>query len=119
METKEQLVETIKEWVGIDNKMRALAREQKALRESTKEVTKSLVEVMKTNEIDCFDLNDGQLIYTQTKVKAPLNKKNLSIILAKYFGENHMDKVNDLTQHLLENREEKTRDNVRRKIDKK
>jgi hypothetical protein len=30
-----------------------------------------------------------------------------------------MDKVNDLTQHLLENREEKTRDNVRRKIDKK
>ena len=52
METKEQLVETIKEWVGIDNKMRALAKQQKELRESKKEVTKSLVDVMKNNEID-------------------------------------------------------------------
>jgi len=119
METKEQLVKTIKEWVDIDNRMRELAKQQKVLRESKKEITKDLVDVMKGNEIDCFDLNDGQLIYSQTKVKAPLNKKNLSIILAKYFGEQHMDKVDDLTTHLLENREEKVRENVRRKIDRK
>ena len=119
METKEELVRTIKEWVEIDNKMRDLAKQQKILRESKKDITKSLVDTMKSNEIDCFDLNDGQLIYSETKTKAPLNKKNLSLILLQYFGENQMDRVDDLTKHLLENREEKVRQNVRRKIDKK
>jgi hypothetical protein len=36
-----------------------------------------------------------------------------------YFGENKAEQVEDLTKHLLENREEKVRENVRRKIDKK
>lgn len=119
METKEQLVKTIKDWVEIDNQMRNLAKQQKNLRESKKDITKSLVTVMKSNEIDCFDINDGQLVYSQTKTKAPLNKKNLATILMGYFGENKAEQVEDLTKHLLENREEKVRENVRRKIDKK
>jgi hypothetical protein len=119
METKEQLVKTIKDWVEIDNQMRNLAKQQKKLREDKKDITKSLVDVMKSNEIDCFDLNDGQLVYSQTKTKAPLNKKNLATILMGYFGENKAEQVDDLTKHLLENREEKVRENVRRKIDKK
>uniref|UniRef100_A0A6C0BUM8 Uncharacterized protein n=1 Tax=viral metagenome TaxID=1070528 RepID=A0A6C0BUM8_9ZZZZ len=119
METKEQLVNTIKEWVSIDNRMRELSKQQKILRENKKEITKSLVEVMKSNEIDCFDINDGQLMYSQTKTKAPLNKKNISTILLSYFGDNKIEQIEDLTRHLLENREEKIRENVRRKIDKK
>ena len=119
METKEQLVSTIKEWVEIDNKMRELAKQQKVLRESKKDITKSLVDVMKTNEIDCFDLNDGQLVYSKTTTKAPLNKKNLSLILLSYFGEQKMEQVEEITKHLLENREEKVREHVRRKIDRK
>ena len=99
--------------------MRELAKQQKMLRESKKNATKSLVDVMRNNEIDCFDLKDGQLVYSQTKTKAPLNKKNLSTILLSYFGEKKMDQIEDLTKHLLENREEKIRENVRRKIDKK
>ena len=27
---------------------------------------------MKTNEIDCFDINDGKLIYAKSKVKKPI-----------------------------------------------
>ena len=119
METKEQLVNTIKEWVDIDNKMREVAKQQKQLRESKKDATKALVDVMRNNEIDCFDLKDGKLVYSQTKTKAPLNKKNLASILLSYFGEKKMEQVEDLTKHLLENREEKIRENVRRKIDKK
>ena len=33
------------------------------------------MEVMKTNEIDCFDCNSGQLMYTKNQTKKPINKK--------------------------------------------
>ena len=37
----------------------------KAKRVEKKELTGSLVDVMKTNEIDCFDINNGALVYTK------------------------------------------------------
>ena len=40
---------------------------------------------MKSNEIDCFDINDGKLVYTQNKVKTPLSKKHLMSALMNYY----------------------------------
>ena len=39
--------------------------------------TANLVDIMKTNNVDCFDVKNGKLIYTKKKVKAPLSKKHL------------------------------------------
>ena len=63
MDTKEQLVNHIKEWIEIDNGISGLQKQIKQMRENKKELTSSLVNVMKSNEIDCFDINDGKLIY--------------------------------------------------------
>ena len=40
---------------------------------------------MRTNDINGFDLNDGQLTYSRKSVKKPLTKKVLVDTLCKYF----------------------------------
>lgn len=117
METKDQLVNHIKEWIGVDEEIKSLQKEIKTRKEKQKELTKDLMEVMKTNDIDCFDLNDGKLVYTKSKTKQTINKKYLMSTLVKCL-EDPKD-VEKVTEFILENREEKVRESIRRKVDKK
>ena len=117
METKDQLVQHIKEWIGVDEEIKSLQKEIKQRKEKQKDLTKSLMEVMKSNEIECFDLNDGKLVYTRSKTKQTINKKYLMTTLIKCL-EDPKD-VEKVTDFILENREEKIRESIRRKVDKK
>jgi hypothetical protein len=114
MNTKEELVENIKKWVSYDYEIKNLQKSMKEIREKKKELTKSLIDVMKNHEIDCFDINDGKLLYTKNKVKTPLNKNNLMIALEKYF-ENESINVEDVTNFILDNREIKIKENLKKK----
>lgn len=114
MNTKEELVENIKKWVSYDYEIKNLQKSMKEIREKKKELTKSLIDVMKNHEIDCFDINDGKLLYTKNKVKTPLNKNNLMIALEKYF-ENESVNVEEVTNFILDNREIKIRENLKKK----
>jgi hypothetical protein len=117
METKEQLVDTIREWVQIDNEMKALQRQMKEKRERKKQMTALLMHTMKDNEIDCFELKDGNIRYVQNKVKAPLNKTTILALLTNYY-QDRPEEAMKTTNYLLENREEKMRENIKRKIEK-
>ena len=117
METKDQLVQHIKEWIGVDEEIKSLQKEIKQRKEKQKDLTKELMEVMKSNEIECFDLNDGKLVYTKIKTKQTINKKYLMTTLIKCL-EDPKD-VEKVTDFILENREEKIRESIRRKVDKK
>lgn len=115
MATKDVLVKTIKEWIEHDNKIKILQKEIKEHRSEKKELTDSLLEIMKENEIDCFDINNGKIIYCKNKVKSPLNKKSLLETLEKYF-ENMPDiDASDVSNFVLENREVKIKEIIRRK----
>ena len=57
----------------------------KISREAKKKLTEHLVEVMKSNEIDCFDTTGGKILFSQNKVKKPITKKNLEGILINYY----------------------------------
>lgn len=114
MNTKEELVENIKKWVSYDTEMKNLQKTLKEIREKKKILTKSLIDVMKNHEIDCFDINDGKLLYTKNKVKTPLNKNNLMIALEKYF-ENEKINVEDVTKFILDNREIKIKEILKKK----
>ena len=69
METKDQLVTHIKEWLSIDEEIKLLKKEIKTRQEKKKNLTSDLVEVMKSNDIDAFDINNGKLIHTKRKTK--------------------------------------------------
>jgi hypothetical protein len=117
METKEQLVQQIKGWMANDNEIREIQNRLKELKEKRKSYSDNLVEIMRKNEIDCFDVNDGKLIYSKTKVKAPLNKNTLVTSLMKYFKDDD-DQAKELSQFLLNSREEKVKESIRRKVQK-
>ena len=119
MTTKEQLVNNIKEWIHYDNEIKKLKKEVKIRKEKQKKLTDDIVKVMKAKEIDCFDLNDGKLIYSQSRTKQTINKQHIMNCLEKYFKENGDENmITDLTNFILENREIKIKETIRRKIEK-
>jgi hypothetical protein len=115
METKDQLIKYVKEWVRIDNEIRLLQKEQATRKNEKKSISKELMEVMKKHEIDCFDLKDGQLMYTKKNVKKPITKKNLVGILANFY-KGDLEKAVELNEFIMENREEVTKESIVRKV---
>ena len=116
METKDQLVTHIKEWIAIDEEVKLLKKEIKIRQERKKNLTHDLVEVMKSNEIDAFDINNGKLIYTKRKTKQAISKKLLLSSLQDIFET--PEEVNKITEHILESRSEKIKEIIRRKTNK-
>jgi hypothetical protein len=117
METKEQLVVNIKEWIKMDNEIAQLKNEIKERTNKKKSLTESLVSVMKTNEIDCFDINGGALVYKKNKVKKPINGKTLLAALQNYYKTDPKI-AEDLTKHVMNSREEQLKETIKRKVDK-
>jgi len=115
MATKEDLVNNIKEWMQLDREMKLLQKELKTRREKKKQLTGSLVDIMKDNEIDCFDISEGKIIYTKNKVKSPINKNHLMSCLNKYFENNPDVKAEDVSNFIMENREIKVKESIRHK----
>ena len=117
METKEELVNKIKEWIKIDGEILKLQNEIKERKNKKKTLTESLVTVMKKNQIDCFDINGGSLVYKANKVKKPINGKLLMSTLKSYFSNNPLQ-AEEITKFVLDNREEQIKETIKRKIDK-
>ena len=68
MQTKEELVSHIRNWLAIENDIKDL---RKLLREKTekKQLSHELLTVMKENDIDCFDITNGKLMTSKNKNK--------------------------------------------------
>ena len=115
METKEQLVNTIRKWIKIDNEIRALQKESNKRRTDKKKISNDLIDVMKKNEIDCFDINDGQLLYSKKNVRKPITQKVLLDILSNYYQGDTL-KASEVNNFIMENRESTTRETIVRKI---
>jgi hypothetical protein len=65
--------------------------------------------------LDCFDINDGQILYKKTNVKKPFTKKVLFQLLNEYYKDD-VEKANDVSTFLLENQTEVVRERIVRKI---
>jgi len=117
METKEQLIEVVKQWVKLDNEIAALKKEENIRKNEKKDVSVKLMEIMKNNEIDCFDIKDGQICYSKKSIKKPITKKVLIDILSKYYNGDLL-KASEVNEFILENREETTKETIVRKMAK-
>ena len=108
---KQTLVRNIKEWVKLDNEINTLNAEIKKRKAAKKELTTDLMEFMKTQEIDCFDINDGKIVYTSTKSKKPFTKKYLLETLSSLYGEQGIK----ICTELLEKQDVVIKNNIRQK----
>jgi len=115
MENKKLLIENIKEWVKLDNEKRELKKQEKIRKKKQDELSKSLIEIMKSNEIDEFDINQGKIVYKKKNVKKPITKKNLLDILSKYYDGDLMS-ASKLNTFIMDNREETIVESITRTI---
>jgi len=114
---KEELIANIREWIKIDNDINKLSSEVKEKKKTMKGLNDSLINIMKSNSIDCFDINGGALVYKQKKTVKAISRKFLLQELQKYYKE-QPDIASDVAKHLLDNREVTIKDEIKRKINK-
>jgi hypothetical protein len=115
--TKEELISNIKEWIKIDTDISKLKLEIKTKTSRKKTITESLVNVMKSNSIDCFDINGGALVYKQKKTKKTISGKFLLAQLEEYYKE-QPEIAKDIAKKVLDNRIQVVKDEIKRKIEK-
>lgn len=115
--TKDELIFNIKEWIKLDNEISKLKTEVKDKITKRKELTETLVNVMKNNSIDCFDINGGALVYKQKKSRRTISGKYLLSQLEEYYKD-QPEIAKDIAKKVLDNRLEVVKDEIKRKIDK-
>ena len=115
--TKEELISNIKEWIKIDTEISKLKLEIKTKTNRKKTITEGLVNVMKSNSIDCFDINGGALVYKQKKTKKTISGKFLLAQLEEYYKD-QPEIAKDITKKVLDNRIQVVKDEIKRKIEK-
>jgi hypothetical protein len=103
-ESKEVLINNIKDWISLTNKISELQKTVKDLQTKKKNISTSLINIMENNEIDGIDINNGKLVYKKNKVKAPINKNYLFTMLDNYFKKNPEIDIQDVGNYILENR---------------
>jgi hypothetical protein len=117
LNTKEELIINIKEWIKMDNEISKLKLDVKNKTNKKKELTESLVNIMKHNSIDCFDINGGALVYKQKKTKKTISGKFLLAQLEEYYKE-QPEVAKDIAKKVMDNRIEVFKDEIKRKIEK-
>ena len=117
LDTKDELIQRIKDWLKIENDIIRLNKEMKELKKKQKTLTNSLVNVMKINKLDCFDINGGKILYKKSISKKPINSKMLLNTLKTYFSTNPST-ADEVTEFILNNRENVVKETIKRKIDK-
>jgi len=117
--SKAELIEIIKEWRTLDEEIKAIQKEIKTRRNKKKELSDKLIKVMRTNDIECFDINNGKLLYTKSKLKETINKSYLMKVINDYFEDDESIDTEKVTDYILENRNTKVKESIRCKLDKK
>ena len=82
-----RLVESVKNWLQIDTEIKQLQTEIRKRRKMKKEMTDSLVQIMKSQDIEIMNAGESQLIRTEKKTKSALSKKHLITSLLQFFKE--------------------------------
>ena len=115
--SKEQVKDYLRQWIRIENEISTLSVEIKKRKLVHQQLSASLLEVMRKNDIDCFDITNGKIVYSKVKHRAPLNNGQLRSALTTYYKDD-TEKANSLTEFLLSSRVEKTRESIKMKIPK-
>jgi hypothetical protein len=112
---KAEIIESIKEWIRIDNEIRNLNKEVRDRKTQQTNISKRLMTTMKDNNIDEFNVKEGKLVYSKKQVKKPITKKYLTDVLMKYY-DGDTEQATELNSFIDENREATTKETIRRLV---
>ena len=109
------LREHVKQWLKLDDEIVTLRNEIKKRRNLKRTMTNQLIQTMKNNDIDVMNAGTSKLVRTRHKVKAPLSKKHLIASLLDFY-KNDQEMVKNISNHIMETRETKIVENIKKKI---
>jgi len=109
----------IKRWVSLDNRIKVLSDEAKALREEKSTINDDIGQHIETNQLEkaTIQISDGKLRYITTKTQSPISLKYLESCLSECIG--NTDKVKTIMDYIKENREVKETTELKRYYNKK
>lgn len=113
--TKQELVDSINEIKKLDNEIDLLNKELRERKNKKKQISDILVKVMKSNEIDRFDTKDGNIVYTENKIKQSISKKYLLETVENYFKENTEINYIDLVNYIFNKRQITVKETIKHK----
>jgi hypothetical protein len=118
MSNKQALIDIVKSWVTVDNQIRALSGKLRELRKEKKCKNEDMIKIMKANDIDSFDLKDGQILYKKETKREALTQKKLLDILSKHpqLGE---EQAKHLNQFVYDRRKVSEQGVISRKMNSK
>lgn len=116
--SKAELINLIRNWKQLDDEIKLIQKDIKEKKDKKKQITEQLVKIMRNNEIDCFDINNGKLLYTKSKLKSTINRPYLLEVMSKYFADDDTVEIDKVTDFILENRNVKIKEGIRCKLDK-
>ena len=112
--TKQELITNVKEWLTLEEEIKILQKQMREKRKRKKELNEMLINIMKANDIECFDTNNGKLLHVVNKAKKPLTKKFLISTLENYY-QNDIEKAKELSEFILNNRNESITETIKHK----
>ena len=113
---KDELKKEVREYLDIDDQIKALNKAVKDRRDKKKKLSENILVNMKKFEIDFMNTKNGKLVYTESKRKESLNKKNLITGLNSYFKNEEQSKT--ISKFVLDSRNEVKKVTLRRTINK-
>ena len=108
------LINDVRAWLALDEEIKELQAVIRIKRKKRNGISEGLVSLMKTNEIDCFDIQGGKLLYTKRTTKKALSKKHLMRSLQEYYSTDP-SKASEIGVFVLNSREVVTRETIRKK----
>jgi hypothetical protein len=84
--TVHQLPELIKEWMALEEDLRALSAEVREKRKRATTVRSMISGIMKGAKVGQLNISAGSVTTKETKAKAPLTKKYIADTLTGFFG---------------------------------
>jgi hypothetical protein len=114
MQSKDELVAAIRQWVTLDNEIRALQREMSTRRTRKTELGKTLLDTMRGHTIDCVEIAGGKLLYKKRVTKRPLTRKLVDELISQYY-ENDLVQCERLKSFMQDHRGEVVVESIVRK----
>lgn len=112
VEQDNSLAGKIKEWIQVDSEISGINASLKDKKKYKKELTDTLVQLMKEQDIDVVKLNDGSIELKKNKVKNPINQTHLRKCLSNFVDDD--TQVQDMVTCIYKNRDEKVKESIKR-----
>lgn len=113
-----EVVESVKNWVRLDNRIKTLSDELKSLRDERRTSEQNIITwadpLMQQGQKPTININDGKLRMVETKQTAPLSLKYVEERLTACLGEANRKNIDTIMQDIKDNREVKIVQEVKR-----